>query len=229
MQPSSSSVGFSRQPSQYPLNLSLVFPARTHCPPTSTIDPHLGIRYSSILPPCFNHHFTLWSTAPSNSLSIPALLNTSSVVTPSIRVTSPNFLNISFQEHSLSFYQLFTYTMHLRHTTHNAVSTITHTNHLLLWTLLIGHHPFYPSLIYVPHPFHIIDLLPIATPSTQNIRLPLIVHHLVSRPHLFHIRLSLAPRNFTITCMHSQFSFLSHLYYYFYYYNQQRSPKWDFF
>ena len=60
-------------------------------PLTSTIKTLLAIQYSSILRMCSNHLNTLWSTQLAKSLSIPAILRTSSFLTLSIRDSQPNF------------------------------------------------------------------------------------------------------------------------------------------
>ena len=54
---------------------------RTNPPLTSAINTFLAIRYSSILSTCPNHLNPLWSALLANSLSIPALLHTSSFLT----------------------------------------------------------------------------------------------------------------------------------------------------
>ena len=57
---------------------------RTRLTLTSAINTLLAIRYSSILSICPNHLNTLWSALLAHSLSIPALLRTSSFLTLSI-------------------------------------------------------------------------------------------------------------------------------------------------
>ena len=90
----------------------------TRPPLTSAINTLLAaIQYSSILSTCPNYLNTLWSALLANSLSIPALLRTSSFLTLSIRDTPRNFSNTSSQEHSLSFSQQFSYAVPLLHTT----------------------------------------------------------------------------------------------------------------
>ena len=82
----------SRIVAQLPLSLpccprlSLLYPSihglpRTRPALTSTINTLLTIRYSSILSTCPNHLNTLWSALLANSLSIKALLCTSSFLT----------------------------------------------------------------------------------------------------------------------------------------------------
>ena len=53
----------------------------THTPLVSTINILLAIQFSSILSTCQKHLNTLWSALLANSLSIPALLHTSSFLT----------------------------------------------------------------------------------------------------------------------------------------------------
>ena len=60
---------------------------RTRIPLTSAIYTLLAIRHSSILSTCTNHLNTLWYALLANSLFHPALLLTSSFLTPSIRDT----------------------------------------------------------------------------------------------------------------------------------------------
>ena len=62
----------------------LDLPSTRH-PLTSSINTHLAIRYSTSLSTCLNHLNTLWSALLANSLSILALLPTSSFLTLSIR------------------------------------------------------------------------------------------------------------------------------------------------
>ena len=87
--------------------------SRTLHPLTSGINTLLAVRYSSILSTCPNHLSTLRSALLANSLSIPALLRTSSFLTYTFVTLQPNFSNISSQEHSLSFSQHFSNPMPL--------------------------------------------------------------------------------------------------------------------
>ena len=64
----------------------------TCLPLTSAINTFLVIRYSSILSTCPNHLNSLCSALLANSLSIPALLRTSSFLTLSIRDTPTKLL-----------------------------------------------------------------------------------------------------------------------------------------
>ena len=87
------------------------------CPSlTSAINTILAIWPSPILPKWSNHLNTLWSAQLANSFSIPALLCTSSFLTLKFVTLQPNFSNTSSQEHSLSFFQHFSYPMPLLHT-----------------------------------------------------------------------------------------------------------------
>ena len=111
---------------------------RTRPPLPSAINTLLDIWYSSILSKCPNHLNTLWSALLANSLSIPALLRTSSFQTLSFATLQQNFSNTSFQEHSLSFSQRFSYPMPLLRTTPLV---------LLLRTLFSAPQALYPSFI----------------------------------------------------------------------------------
>ena len=70
---------------------NLCLPSHIRPPLTSAINPLLAIRYSSILSACPNHLYTLWYTLLANSLSIPALLRTSSLLPISIIYCSAHF------------------------------------------------------------------------------------------------------------------------------------------
>ena len=72
---------------------------RTHPPLTSAINRLLTIQYSSILSTCPNHLNTLWSALLTNSLSIPAIVCTSSFLTLSNHVYElyPIFIPNSIQ------------------------------------------------------------------------------------------------------------------------------------
>ena len=83
----------------------------------SAIDTVLGIWNSSILSTCQNHLNTLRSTLLANSLSNPAHISTSSLITETIQALQSNFSNTSSQEHPLSFSQHFSYPMPLLRTT----------------------------------------------------------------------------------------------------------------
>ena len=127
--------------------------------------------------PIPNHLNTLRSSLFVNSLSIPALLRTSSFLTQSIRDTPTKLLKhfiSSSQEHSLSFFQHFSYPMHLLRTT-PLVQLLLHIDRhffafipypLLLRTLFSSPDALYPSFnfVYIPHPFHIPHQLSLATP-----------------------------------------------------------------
>ena len=91
---------------------------RTHPQHTSAINTILAIPHSSVLSTCPNHLNTLWSALLANSISIPALLRTSSLQILSIRDTPTKLLkHFIIHEHSLFFSQQFLYPMHLLRTT----------------------------------------------------------------------------------------------------------------
>ena len=127
---------------------------RTRPPKTSATNTILAIRYSSILSTCPNHLNTLWSVLLANSLSVPALLRTSSFLTLSIRDTPTKLL-----KHFIS--RTFTFLLSaflIPHTSapYNAVGTITPSykhflacipNSLLLRTLFSALQALYPSFI----------------------------------------------------------------------------------
>ena len=114
----------------------------------------LDIRYSSILSTSPNHLNTLWSALLANSLSIPALLRTSSFLTLSIRDAPTKLL-----KHFIS--RTFTFLLSALLIPHasapcNAVCSITPSyghflavlpSPLLLSTLFSSPHALYPSFI----------------------------------------------------------------------------------
>ena len=65
---------------------------RTRPTLTSAINALPAIRYASIHSTCSNHLNTLWSALPASSLSIPALLRTSSFLTLSIHDTKTKLI-----------------------------------------------------------------------------------------------------------------------------------------
>ena len=89
--PPPSSLCCPKPSSRHPYNLTSVYPVPA-LPLTSAINTLLAIRYSSILSTCPNHLKTHWSALLANSLSIPALLRTSSFPTQSIRDTPTKLL-----------------------------------------------------------------------------------------------------------------------------------------
>ena len=125
----------------------------TRPPLTSAINTLLAIRYSSILSTCLNHLNTLWSALLDNSLSIPALLRTSSFLTLSVTL-QPSFSDTSSQEHSLSFSQYFSYPMPLLRTTplvqlHLRIDT----SWPLFLILYCSGHFLALTKLYTPHSF----------------------------------------------------------------------------
>ena len=76
---------------------------RTRPPLTSAINTLLAIRYSSILSTCTNHLNTIGSALFANSLSTPALLRTSSLLTLPNRGTLTKFLKHN-QLYKMKFY-----------------------------------------------------------------------------------------------------------------------------
>ena len=147
---------------------------RTHPPLTSAINTLLAIQYSSILSTCPNHFNTLWSALLANSLSITALLHTSSFLTLCLYpfvILQPNFSNTSSQEHSLSFSQHFAYPMPQLRTT-PLVRLLLHINTSWPFSPILyclGHFSalsmlYTPHSFGVPHPFHILHRLPLVTP-----------------------------------------------------------------
>ena len=134
----------------------------------------LAIRYSSILSTCPNHLNTLWTALLANSLSILAVLRTSSFLTLSIRDTPTKFL-----KHFIS--RTFTFLLSALLIPHasapyNAAGTITPSyrhfmafipSPLLLSTLFSAPHALYTHDSFcVPHPCHTLHQLPLATPCT---------------------------------------------------------------
>ena len=88
-----------------PTSVSLV--PTLHLLPLSSVITLLAIRCSSILSTCPNHLNTHWSALLANSLSIPALLHSSSFLTLSIHDTNqtsqtPHLKNIHFPSLSTS-------------------------------------------------------------------------------------------------------------------------------
>ena len=127
---------------------------RTRPPLNSAINILLAIRYSSIISTCPNHLITLWSAQLANSLSIPALVRTSSFLTLFIPDTRTKLLN-----HFISI--TFTFLLSALLIPHasapyNAVGTITPSyrhflafipNPVLLRTLFRASQALYPSFI----------------------------------------------------------------------------------
>ena len=130
---------------------------RTRLPLTSPINTLRAIGFSSILSTCPNHFNTLWSALLPylpNSLSIPALLRTSSFLTLSIRDTPTKLLN-HFISRTFTFLLSALLMPHVS-APYNAVGTITPSfrhflalipNPLLLSTLFSAPHALYPSFI----------------------------------------------------------------------------------
>ena len=117
---------------------------RTRTPLTSDINTHLVIRYSAILCRCVK--------PIQCSISILALLHTSSFPNLSIRDPSTNFSHTSPQEHSLSLNMLIP-----RASVSEELQLLLHvdTSHLspILPTL------YTPHSFCVPYPFHIIIIV----------------------------------------------------------------------
>ena len=95
---------------------------RTRPPLTSSINALLAIRYSSILSTCPNHLNTLWSALLANSLSIQALLRTSSFLTISIRDTPTKLLK-HFISRTFTFLLSALLISHIPYQTHSPVCT----------------------------------------------------------------------------------------------------------
>ena len=131
----------------------------------------LPIRYSSILSQSPNYLNTLCSTLFTNYRHIPALSQTSSFLTLSIRDT-PTKLPTYFISRTFSFL-LSPLLMPHASALYNAVGTITPSfrhffsfipNALLLSIFFCVPYTLYPHSFIVQHPFYILYPLPLATP-----------------------------------------------------------------
>ena len=161
VQPPQSFLSFPRPPSHHPSSITSV--SLVSRPPiTFAINTLLVIRYSSILSTCPNHINTLWSSLLAYSLSIPALLRTSSFLTRFIRDTPTKLL-----KHFIS--RTFTLLL-IPHASapYNAVGTNTPSyRHFLAYPQSsITLHTFQRSPRSIPlvhSVYHILHQLPLAT------------------------------------------------------------------
>ena len=128
----------------------------------------LFIQYSSILSTRPNYLNTLWSALLTNSLSIPALLSTSSFLTISIRDTSTKLLK-NYISKTFTFLLSVLLIPHAS-APYNVVGTITPPNrHFLPLSPILYYSAHFsaflivytPHSFHVPHSFHILYQLPL--------------------------------------------------------------------
>ena len=135
-----------------------------------------------------SQYFLIHST---NSISITPPLSASSFLTLSIRVPKPYFSNTSSQEHSLFFSLHFLYPLSMPHTMPTE-QLLPNTDRFCIYTeFSITQHSFQGSIRLTPiilrtTSIHILNPLPLVTPTTENNLLSLTVRHLVSHPFVPH-------------------------------------------